>query len=143
MWPQVTPGLGPWQRGWVSRVAVARAAILPHHPARARQRGRGSRGRGPSLTLEVDPRADPQHTREGGEVQGANEVLQRHGLHGPRDSLDADRVAAARALSPQPHPAPPPAADVGGAAPPMWAGPLRCGAWGPRGALCPPRFPQP
>lgn len=46
-------------------------------------------GPGPPLTLEVDPRADPQHAREGGGVQGANKVLQRHRLHGPRGSLDA------------------------------------------------------
>ena len=51
--------------------------------------GGGRRGAGPSLTLEVDPRADSQHTREGGGVQGANEVLQGHRLHGPRGSLDA------------------------------------------------------
>lgn len=94
----------------------------------------GSRGRGPSLTLEVDPRADPQHTREGGEVQGANEVLQRHRLHGPRGSLDADRVTAARALIPAapPRPPRPRRADVGGVAPPTWAGPLRLGARRPR-----------
>lgn len=64
----------------------------------------GERGRGPSLTLEVDPRADPQHTREGGEVQGANEVVQRHRLHRPRCSLDLDewQLQALGACSPAP-----------------------------------------
>lgn len=44
------------------------------------------------LTLEVDSGADPQHAREGGGVQVAHEVLQRHRLHGPRGSLGAEQV---------------------------------------------------
>lgn len=93
MWPQITQlgSVGIRIQGAPSWVSDALAA--PLSPTQGEPGSGGAGGWGglrPSLTLEVDPRADLQHTREGGGVQRANEVLQRRGLHGPRGSLDAD-----------------------------------------------------
>lgn len=82
-WPVAASGFEP--AGSFPRLLTPSRGLCPRPTPRE-----CSEGFQPPLTLEVDPRADPQHAREGLGVQGAHEVLQRHRLHGHHGSLGAD-----------------------------------------------------